>query len=257
MKVVSHHRSTAEQIRQKGHAVVNGLEFRMGNDGRPTAYDLSEAQVRSFVGVEGFSFYHDDGVFSGSSIKGHIKAESKIDAATKTLEAAGSEARAQSAIEGMIARGELTPAVLDALLKLAPVVQASAAAGALFMPSEPARPTIITPAQPVETEPAQEAAPAQPDSEPEATPEATPEPEAPAGDVPDPDAGEGSADDVDLTSVDALLKLPRPEFLGLATSYKVRTVGKSNADVAQGIVAAVQAERSTYEQPAADPSTEA
>ena len=43
--------------------------------------------------------------------------------------------------------------------------------------------------------------------------------------------------------MDALLKLPRPEFLGLASRYRVRTVAQSNPVVAQGIVDAVLAER--------------
>ena len=223
MKVVSNHRSHAELIARNGSTIVNGLIFRAGNDGRPTAEGVQERQVETFLGVEGFSFYHDDGVYSGTS----LKTPSLIEQGSAALSNAGSQARAHTIIEKMLADGELTPEVLAALLERAPVIQVNTTASTLTLTGSPLVP---------DDAPEAEQAEASTETVPEITAEAS-QTDEPTSDLSAEDA------DTDLTDVDALLKLPRPEFLGLASRYRVRTVAQSNPVVAQGIVDAVLAER--------------
>ncbi len=61
MIVKSNYRSHAEEVQLRGHATVNGIVFRRGEDGKPVSDRVSDKALLSFVGVDGFSFYHDDG----------------------------------------------------------------------------------------------------------------------------------------------------------------------------------------------------
>ena len=227
MKVVSHHRSHREIVEHHNHVHVNGVAFQRGDRGLPTAHGVGERELESFVGVDGFSFFHDDGQYIGPSLKtGQLTVQPSAD-----LAAAEGEARAHRTIEQMIADGTLTPEIIAALTERAPIVQAAP----LALPPE-AAPAATEP----EPEPEPEAVTPEPEvTEPEAAPEVTPEPEATPEAAPEPDGGP----EVDLTDPEALLTLPRPEFLGLASKYKIRNIGVARETVAASIAAAIQAER--------------
>ncbi|ABW35093.1 hypothetical protein Dgeo_3052 (plasmid) [Deinococcus geothermalis DSM 11300] len=124
MKLISHKQVHEEAIEKHGKVVVNGVTFTRGEDGRPTASNLSPRQVNLFQASPGFSIYHDDGSYSGPT--GQARKLDNVEVATVRLSRDAEEAKTHRIIEGMMERGELTPGVLQALMERAPIITGKA-----------------------------------------------------------------------------------------------------------------------------------
>ncbi|PIG96924.1 hypothetical protein AMD26_015480, partial [Deinococcus sp. UR1] len=123
MKLISNKPAHAHALSQMPVLRINGIEFRTGPDGKPTA-NVTERELNLFIHAEGFSIYHDDGTYSGPT--GQTKRMSNVEQATARLSAAADQAKAHTIIEQMLASGTLSREALSALMDKAPVVTAAA-----------------------------------------------------------------------------------------------------------------------------------
>ncbi|GGR76883.1 hypothetical protein GCM10008959_41780 [Deinococcus seoulensis] len=211
MKLVSHKPAHAHALTTMPVLYVNGIEFRTGIDGKPTA-TVTERELNLFAHNEGFSVYHDDGTYSGPT--GKVKRMGNVDQATARLSAAADQAKAHTIIEEMLSNGTLTREALSALMDKAPIVTATAAAPAPV--STLTASTTATDAGTVTVTPPTE------------------EPTQPTGSQGS-DAPTG--DQIDMSDPASLAQLPRAELFGLARSFGIKSNGK-NTELAEAIAAA-------------------
>lgn len=244
MRLVSNKPVHQQIVQARGEVEVNGVTFRTGQDGKPTA-TVTQQELGRFLHTPGFSIYHDDGSYSGPT--GNRSRMTDMDVATARLSAAASEASAHTIIENMLKDGTVTPDVLKALAERAPVVTARTPTG-----SGTAQPG--TTQTPVGTVTVSVQGKVLVDGE-EAKLRLRPEPESPQGgegapqgtaatpgtaDDADDRDDQGGDEDTDLSDPASIAKLPRTELYGLARTFGVKASGK-NIEIAQEIAEAFRA----------------
>jgi len=208
MKIVSHHESHAAQIAQQGFAVINGITFTRGLDGKPTA-SVSEAQLLPFKGAAKFGLYDDDGQF-----KSLLKDE-RLEPSRPILGPGGQVV----SVVALTSQQTTFAAQLDQMVKgpnVPPVQPAT---------TEPEPDTTggeDTATAPASTEPAS--------TEPAGTEPATTEPETTTPDN----------KTVDTTDPAALAAVSRTELVSVADYYGVAHGGVESVDLIPEIVKAVK-----------------
>ncbi len=69
MKIISRHAAHRHQVNEQGFTVINGLRFTNQDGDIASERPVSPRETELFVGADGYSFYHDDGTYSGESVK--------------------------------------------------------------------------------------------------------------------------------------------------------------------------------------------
>ncbi len=217
MQIISRHNAHRQQLHSGERVVINGIAFIAGQRGEPTAFNVTGAQTELFLGVDGYDFYHDDGSYSGPSLKEAPLAEptvetvSEAEARAATAKAAD-QAYTEAQIIEQIRSGTMSPAVRAALEAHVPVITTSA-------PTTPSG--LIVPADVVSAAPKAEV------------------PSAPAAQAASP-AAEPAAP-FDYTDEAAVGALSRTDLITLAKADGLSTANTtSNADLVAFIVKAAQ-----------------
>lgn len=221
MRIIANKPVHQQLLNRDGKVTINGIVFRAGLDGKPTA-NVTDAQVNLFRHAEGFSLYHEDGTYSGPTGQTN---KMQTHTVTASLSAAESEARAHEKILEMINSGNVPDHIMQALMSKAPIIGAT---------STPAPVTISTTQAGVTTGTSGAVTVTTGDDADENLlppggkkflnrddpAEAPVSSEAPA-DV-QAKASDDQADQTDMSDPDSIAKLPRAELFGLARSFHVK-----------------------------------
>lgn len=236
MKIVSHKPAHQHAINTVGSVTVNGIVFRAGDQGKPTAYGVTERQLALFSATDGFSFFHDDGTYSGPSGQASTlrTGPSAIEVATQRLDAASDEAKAHAQIEQWLREGNVPQSVMDKLMQLAPTVGATSATG---VGNEAV--SMTTPDLPeVERYEAEDDEEGDEDKAEQASDPVAPSTEPEGTEYPD----STDSEEVDMADPESIAKLPRTELFGLAKSFGVEfKANQSSLAIATAIADVVKA----------------
>ena len=225
MKLVSHKPAHLSAVHTAGSHTINGVVFRPGEGGLPTAYGLNENQVALFEASAGFSKYHDDGTYIGPTGQAD---KLTVDAATVRLSAAADQAKAHAQIEQWLRDGTVPPAVMQALMERAPVLSTAA-------PQPVNTASVEIQGDVTVSAPSISAAPI-------IVPADAPQ-NGQAGDEPQNDGnpqGDEDQDEADgvleMDNPEALAKLPRAELFALAKAFEVQyKANEPSLTIAQAI----------------------
>jgi hypothetical protein len=71
MRIVTHHKGHELAAKQHGFTMINNLRFEYDHTTGETVTvtRITDRHCEMFVGAEGYSFWHDDGTYSGPSLK--------------------------------------------------------------------------------------------------------------------------------------------------------------------------------------------